>query len=115
MNVEIGAEAVIFPEKEYLRGVFVAVCVSIVYFSYNFLKTCAYFFWFNTVKDSKFEKDIACSSFVNQGQGSLTLLCLFQARGRLLLTCHFPSSSTYTSTPLRTPAWLPPKTVSRPN
>jgi hypothetical protein len=25
MNVEIGAEAVLFPEKEYLKGIFVAV------------------------------------------------------------------------------------------
>jgi hypothetical protein len=35
MNVEIGAEAALFPEKEYIRGIFVAVCVSIVYFSNN--------------------------------------------------------------------------------
>ncbi len=26
MNVEIGAEAVLFPEKEYISGIFVAVC-----------------------------------------------------------------------------------------
>jgi hypothetical protein len=25
MNVEIGAEAALFPEKEYIRGIFVAV------------------------------------------------------------------------------------------
>jgi hypothetical protein len=25
MNVEIGAEAVLFPEKEYINGIFVAV------------------------------------------------------------------------------------------
>jgi hypothetical protein len=25
MNVEIGAEAVLFPEKEYIKGIFVAV------------------------------------------------------------------------------------------
>jgi hypothetical protein len=115
MNVEIGAEAALFPEKEYIRGIFVAVCVSIIYFSYNLFAYMCIFLLVQHSKDSKFEKDIACSSFEDQGQGSLTLLCLFQARGRLLLTCHFPSSSTYASTPLRTPAWLPPKTVSRPD
>ncbi len=26
MNVEIGTEAVQFPEKEYINGIFVAVC-----------------------------------------------------------------------------------------
>ncbi len=26
MNVEIGAEAALFPEKEYIYGIFVAVC-----------------------------------------------------------------------------------------
>jgi hypothetical protein len=26
MNVEIGAEAALFPEKEYIMGIFVAVC-----------------------------------------------------------------------------------------
>ncbi len=28
MNVEIGAEAALFPEKEYISGIFVAVQVS---------------------------------------------------------------------------------------
>jgi hypothetical protein len=28
MNVEIGAEAVLFPEKEYIYGIFVAVTLS---------------------------------------------------------------------------------------
>jgi hypothetical protein len=28
MNVEIGAEAAQFPEKEYINGVFIAVCVQ---------------------------------------------------------------------------------------
>jgi hypothetical protein len=28
MNVEIGAEAALFPEKEYLNGIFVAVCLA---------------------------------------------------------------------------------------
>ncbi len=27
MNVEIGAVAALFPEKEYISGIFVAVCV----------------------------------------------------------------------------------------
>jgi len=27
MNVEIGAEAALFPEKEYISGIFVAVCL----------------------------------------------------------------------------------------
>jgi hypothetical protein len=27
MNVEIGAEAALFPEKEYINGIAVAVCV----------------------------------------------------------------------------------------
>jgi hypothetical protein len=27
MNVEIGAEAALFPEKEYIKGIFVAVSV----------------------------------------------------------------------------------------
>ncbi len=30
MNVKIGAEAALFPEKEYIKGDFVAVCVSIL-------------------------------------------------------------------------------------
>jgi hypothetical protein len=28
MNVEIGAEAALFPEKEYIKGIFVAVHVA---------------------------------------------------------------------------------------
>jgi hypothetical protein len=28
MNVEIGAKAALFPEKEYISGIFVAVCIS---------------------------------------------------------------------------------------
>ncbi len=28
MNVEIGAEAAQFPEKEYINGIFVAVCAT---------------------------------------------------------------------------------------
>ncbi len=28
MNVEIGAEAALFPEKEYIKGIAVAVCES---------------------------------------------------------------------------------------
>jgi hypothetical protein len=27
MNVEIGAEAALFPEKEYIKGIFVAVLI----------------------------------------------------------------------------------------
>ncbi len=29
MNVEIEAEAMLFPEKEYINGIFVAVCVRV--------------------------------------------------------------------------------------
>ena len=29
MNVEIGAEAALFPEKEYIKGIAVSVCVYI--------------------------------------------------------------------------------------
>jgi hypothetical protein len=29
MNVEVGAEAALFPEKEYIKGIFVAVCTLI--------------------------------------------------------------------------------------
>jgi hypothetical protein len=29
MNVEIGAEAALFPEKEYISGIFVTVCVQL--------------------------------------------------------------------------------------
>jgi hypothetical protein len=28
MNVEIGAEATLFPEKEYIKEIFVAVCIA---------------------------------------------------------------------------------------
>ncbi len=28
MNVEIGTEAAQFPEKEYINGIFVAVCIA---------------------------------------------------------------------------------------
>ncbi len=31
MNVEIGAEAPLFPEKEYIKGIFVAVISSQLY------------------------------------------------------------------------------------
>jgi hypothetical protein len=31
MNVEIGAEAALFPEKEYIKGIFVAVQSLTVY------------------------------------------------------------------------------------
>jgi hypothetical protein len=30
MNVEIGAEAALFPEKEYIKGIFFAVCMTAV-------------------------------------------------------------------------------------
>jgi hypothetical protein len=29
MNVEIGAEAALFPEKEYINGLSVAVCIQL--------------------------------------------------------------------------------------
>jgi hypothetical protein len=32
MNVEIGAEAALFPEKEYISGIFVAVWTANVHF-----------------------------------------------------------------------------------
>ncbi len=38
MNVEIGAEATLFPEKEYINGIFVAVWVlqiHVLYFNSN--------------------------------------------------------------------------------
>jgi hypothetical protein len=31
MNVEIGAEAALFPEKEYINGIAVAVCLLLYY------------------------------------------------------------------------------------
>jgi hypothetical protein len=34
MNVEIGAEAAQFPEKEYINGIAVAVCVQFTYLIY---------------------------------------------------------------------------------
>jgi hypothetical protein len=30
MNAEIGAEAALFPEKEYIKGIFVAVWISLL-------------------------------------------------------------------------------------
>jgi hypothetical protein len=36
MNVEIGAEAALFPEKEYIKGVFVTVWVETL----NVAKVC---------------------------------------------------------------------------
>ncbi len=38
MNVEIGAEAALFPEKEYINGIAVAVCVE-VYFTLKVLSS----------------------------------------------------------------------------
>jgi hypothetical protein len=32
MNVEIGAEVALFPEKEYIRRIFVAVCPPVPHF-----------------------------------------------------------------------------------
>jgi hypothetical protein len=32
MNVEVGTEAAQFPEKEYINGIFLAVCVKINFF-----------------------------------------------------------------------------------
>ncbi len=31
MNVEIGAEAALFPEKEYINGIFVTVCQEVIH------------------------------------------------------------------------------------
>jgi hypothetical protein len=31
MNVKIGAEAALFPEKEYIKGIFVAVCQNFLF------------------------------------------------------------------------------------
>ncbi len=36
MNVEIGAEAALFPEKEYINGIAVAVRISLFYSKYIF-------------------------------------------------------------------------------
>jgi hypothetical protein len=33
MNVKIGTEAVPFPEKEYVNGIFVAVCIAQTFFA----------------------------------------------------------------------------------
>jgi len=30
MNVEIGAETTLFPEKEYINGIFVVVCAQVL-------------------------------------------------------------------------------------
>jgi hypothetical protein len=35
MNLEIGAEAALFPEKEYISGIFVAVCSLFVFSTLN--------------------------------------------------------------------------------
>jgi hypothetical protein len=35
MNVEIGAEAALFPEREYIYGIFVAVCIAFEYVNNN--------------------------------------------------------------------------------
>jgi hypothetical protein len=35
MNVEIGAEAPLFPEKEYISGIFVTVCTTALYINDN--------------------------------------------------------------------------------
>jgi hypothetical protein len=40
MNVEIGAEAALFQEKEYISGIFIAVWI----FPYRFIKYMYYFF-----------------------------------------------------------------------
>ncbi len=47
MHVEIGAEAALFPEKEYISGIFVAVNLfHILYFSSeNFMSTYSYLFY----------------------------------------------------------------------
>jgi hypothetical protein len=37
MNVEIGAEAALFPEKEYINGIFVAV-YDVLHFLYMFCR-----------------------------------------------------------------------------
>ncbi len=37
MNVEIGAEAALFPEKEYISGIFVAVHSIVCYYQYQFI------------------------------------------------------------------------------
>jgi hypothetical protein len=39
MNVEIGTEAAQFPEKEYINGIFVAVCTCIVVEGPTIVKT----------------------------------------------------------------------------
>jgi hypothetical protein len=36
MNVEIGAESALFPEKEYRNGIFIAVCISWMWGSSTF-------------------------------------------------------------------------------
>ncbi len=36
MNVEIGAEAALFPEKEYINGIAVAVCAELILSALNF-------------------------------------------------------------------------------
>ncbi len=45
MNVEIGTEAVQFPEKEYINGIFVAVHIFIERWTKNWFRS--YKNWFN--------------------------------------------------------------------
>jgi hypothetical protein len=47
MNVEIGAEAALFPEKEYIRGIFVAVHAIHSPFYWRILKKMKLFSAFN--------------------------------------------------------------------
>ncbi len=41
MNVEIGAEAAQFPEKEYISGIFLAVCLVYLYSFLNLVTSNA--------------------------------------------------------------------------
>jgi hypothetical protein len=43
MNVETGAEAALFPEKEYINGIFVAVYV--MKDGHLYMRKCAKSFW----------------------------------------------------------------------
>jgi hypothetical protein len=76
MNVEIGTEAAQFPEKEYINGIFVAVCVKRKKICYKF----------NLQKESQ-QKISFTNNYLFRGNDTIPAVCggrsEFRMRGPL--------------------------------
>ncbi len=72
MNVEIGAEAALFPEKEYINGITVEVYMRrLLHFKYPYKKENFIFFFINALSLTNAKKSLEVTLLTN-------IVCWFQ-------------------------------------